>query len=274
MFHLLKTDSVCVYLKRAPYRFGRIRNSVSTLMHEIENSHHLTRKTERVATYGVLDGAVLDYRDERGKPLSAIAQVLYAHLDRRQGNNGSAWPSQQTLADDMGVSRSTVIRAYAELERAGFATHRRRFNQSNVTRITNAARESWRARKAAECVTGEASKWVTGDTLKTIKEKQSTTTAAHEVRTPAPPAASAPSVGGLLSELPNDIRHQVRLTKGLTATLAALQSARWTPADVATYLAGTNYLSAQNPAGCLVAVLTTAVDTATQRPSAATAQTR
>ena len=246
---------------------------MSTLMQKNTPAHHLSRTNERVVTYGVVSGDVLDYRDEHGKPLSMAARLLYAYLDRRQGNNGTAWPSQQTLADEMGVSRSTVVRAYAELQQAGFATHRRRFNQSNVTRITNAARESWQARKAAECVTRDTDKWRTSDTLKRTKNQEPTTTAAPEV-TPAPPAASAQGVGELLNDIPTDIRHQVRLTKGLSATLSALQAARWTSADVAAYLAGTNYRSAQNPAGCLVSVLTAAVDTATERPSAATKKTR
>jgi DNA-binding transcriptional regulator YhcF (GntR family) len=237
-------------------------------------AHHLGRTNERVVTYGVVSGDVLDYRDEHGKPLSMAARLLYAYLDRRQGNNGTAWPSQQTLADEMGVSRSTVVRAYAELEQAGFATHRRRFNQSNVTRITNAARESWQARKAAECVTRDTDKWRTSDTLKRTKNQEPTTTAANEVRTPAPPAASAADVVEMLSELPNDIRQKIRLQKTLIAALSALQADDWTPTDVAALAAETNYAAAENPAGCLVSVLTAAADTATERPSAATKKTR
>jgi DNA-binding transcriptional regulator YhcF (GntR family) len=236
-------------------------------------AHHLGRTNERVVTYGVVSGDVLDYRDEHGKPLSMAARLLYAYLDRRQGNNGTAWPSQQTLADEMGVSRSTVVRAYAELEQAGFATHRRRFNQSNVTRITNAARESWQARKAAECVTRDTDKWRTSDTLKRTKNQEPTTTAANEVKTPAPPAASASGVVEMLSELPTHIRESVSLNRKFTAALDAIRH-DWTPTEFATHMAGTNYLAADNPVAVLVTIACAIADGTVQKPKSAPVKTR
>jgi hypothetical protein len=133
--------------------------------------------------------------------------------------------------------------------------------------IGNRARESWKAKQRTERDTGGLSKWDISGPLKTTKEKQPTTTAAA-VRTEPPQVAGAGGVGGLLDEIPVDIRQQLRLTKRLTATLSALEAALWTPADVAELLASSTYASAQNPAAMAVSLLTTAADTATERPSA------
>jgi DNA-binding transcriptional MocR family regulator len=52
--------------------------------------------------------------------VSHLAVRLWARLDRYAGKNGRAFPSRKTLAEDLGVSMSTITRALAELSTAGW----------------------------------------------------------------------------------------------------------------------------------------------------------
>ena len=57
------------------------------------------------------------YNDERVLPR---AKMVYLYLADRQGDKGETWPGINTMARDLSVSRSTVIRAIADLERLGY----------------------------------------------------------------------------------------------------------------------------------------------------------
>ena len=57
------------------------------------------------------------YNDERVLPR---AKLVYLYLSDRQGNKAETWPGINSMARDLTMSRSTVIRAIADLERLGY----------------------------------------------------------------------------------------------------------------------------------------------------------
>jgi biotin operon repressor len=60
--------------------------------------------------------------------LSSDAKLVYMGLQR-----GSCYPGQQRLADDLGLSRHTIMRRVSELERAGLLEiQRRAVGQTNL----------------------------------------------------------------------------------------------------------------------------------------------
>ena len=52
--------------------------------------------------------------------LNSNAKVLWAYLKHRQGDNDFAWPSQERISEDTGISRSTISRATRDLVDAGW----------------------------------------------------------------------------------------------------------------------------------------------------------
>jgi DNA-binding transcriptional MocR family regulator len=57
------------------------------------------------------------YNDER---VLARAKAVYLYLADRQGAAEETWPGINTMARELSMSRSTVIRAIADLERLGY----------------------------------------------------------------------------------------------------------------------------------------------------------
>ncbi|MFI8966048.1 PLP-dependent aminotransferase family protein [Streptomyces sp. NPDC053493] len=70
----------------------------------------------RVATEG--------WRDRPGPRYRRIAAVLAETIERRRVGAGDRLPAERLLADALGVSRGTVVRAYDELARAGLVERR------------------------------------------------------------------------------------------------------------------------------------------------------
>ena len=56
------------------------------------------------------------------RDLTPTAKLVYASLWDRAGDKNSCWPSQQTIADDVGISSRAVSRAVVQLEQAGELT--------------------------------------------------------------------------------------------------------------------------------------------------------
>ena len=52
--------------------------------------------------------------------LPSRARAVYMYLRDRSDANGKCWPGIKTIASDMKMSRSTVKRALADLERHGY----------------------------------------------------------------------------------------------------------------------------------------------------------
>jgi len=50
---------------------------------------------------------------------SGSTDLIYCYIRYRQGSNDNAWPHVSTICEDLGLSKSTVLRAIAELEAAG-----------------------------------------------------------------------------------------------------------------------------------------------------------
>jgi DNA-binding MarR family transcriptional regulator len=69
--------------------------------------------------------------------LPARAKSVYMYLRDRSGREGGCWPSLNTIARDLSLSRSTVKRAIADLKRQGFvnATPRYRENGSRSSSL-------------------------------------------------------------------------------------------------------------------------------------------
>ena len=74
------------------------------------------------------------YADEE---LSHRAKAVYMYLRDRADAEGKCWPGINTIAADLKLSRSTVKRALADLERAGYLkrTHRFRENGSYTSNL-------------------------------------------------------------------------------------------------------------------------------------------
>ena len=52
--------------------------------------------------------------------LPSRARAVYMYLRDRADSEGKCWPGIETIASDMRLSRSTVKRALADLERRGY----------------------------------------------------------------------------------------------------------------------------------------------------------
>lgn len=66
--------------------------------------------------------------------------VLYQYLRDRAGKKGYCWPSVKTIAEDVGMSKSTVKRGVADLAKQGFIQVENRYREnggktSNLYRI-------------------------------------------------------------------------------------------------------------------------------------------
>lgn len=116
------------------------------------------------------------------KSLSANAVRLYGILNRYANNQGKAWPSRKTLADQMALSVATVDRAKEELEGAGWLGVEHRVGPagdptSNVYTLYTTSSQVMRGSP-----THEGTGTPTGDDLKRVNRKQSQTKQASLVR--------------------------------------------------------------------------------------------
>lgn len=65
--------------------------------------------------------------------LNPSAKLLYGRLCLYSNDKGEAWPSQATLADEMGVSVRAIAKQISQLEDAGLLESRQRpFGQTTV----------------------------------------------------------------------------------------------------------------------------------------------
>ena len=69
--------------------------------------------------------------------LSHRAKAVYMYLRDRSNAEGKCWPGIKTIAADLQLSRSTVKRALADLEKHGYLekTHRFRENGSYTSNL-------------------------------------------------------------------------------------------------------------------------------------------
>jgi DNA-binding MarR family transcriptional regulator len=58
------------------------------------------------------------------------AKCVYLYLRDRAARDGSCWPSLNTIAGDLSLSRSTVKRAIADLRKAGFVRSEPRYREN------------------------------------------------------------------------------------------------------------------------------------------------
>jgi len=69
------------------------------------------------------------YHDER---VLSRAKAVYLYLSDHQGTNEETWPGINTMARELNMSRSTVIRAIADLERLGYITKEAAFRTNKA----------------------------------------------------------------------------------------------------------------------------------------------
>ena len=82
------------------------------------------------------------YRD---KALTHRAKAVYMYLRDRSDAEGKCWPGINTIASDLGFSRSTVKRALTDLEQLGYLRRQARHREngswtSNLYTISRAPR--------------------------------------------------------------------------------------------------------------------------------------
>ena len=68
------------------------------------------------------------------------ARAVYMYLKDRANKDGTCWPSIQTIAEELRLSRATVYRALDDLCKAGLLTREQRWREnggrtSNLYRI-------------------------------------------------------------------------------------------------------------------------------------------
>jgi len=64
------------------------------------------------------------------EPLPSRAKTVYFCLRDHANKDGKCYPSIPTIAQETSLSRSTVKRAIADLERAGFLTKEQRWREN------------------------------------------------------------------------------------------------------------------------------------------------
>ena len=64
------------------------------------------------------------------KRLPHRAKVVYMYLRSMSTSKGECWPGIKTIAEDLSLSRSTVKRALADLEKYGFIEKCHRFREN------------------------------------------------------------------------------------------------------------------------------------------------
>lgn len=62
--------------------------------------------------------------------LPSRARAVYMYLHDRSDAEGKCWPGIKTIASDMKLSRSTVKRALADLEKAGYLKKLLRYREN------------------------------------------------------------------------------------------------------------------------------------------------
>lgn len=98
--------------------------------------------------------------------LGAYPKLLFVMLRTHVDGRGRCWPSFQTLADEMEVSRSTVIRSMKKLEEAGLVRKARRVSaEGSLT-----SNEYWVAESLRDYVPSEG--WCLSDT-RVVSERTS-----------------------------------------------------------------------------------------------------
>ena len=58
------------------------------------------------------------------------AKTVYMYLQNMAVSSGQCWPGIRTIAADLGLSRSTVKRALADLEKHGYIEKERRYRDN------------------------------------------------------------------------------------------------------------------------------------------------
>ena len=84
---------------------------------------------------------MLNNREIYSTDLPHRAVAAYMYLRDRADKDGTCYPAISTIAQDLKISKSTVKRALAELEKEGYIRHERRYrktggNSSNIYYVT------------------------------------------------------------------------------------------------------------------------------------------
>jgi DNA-binding transcriptional MocR family regulator len=69
---------------------------------------------------GPLDQATIDRAVDASQGIGDVGRAVYQAIASYALSEAVCWPSQQTIADDLGIKRVRVSRAVGRLERAGW----------------------------------------------------------------------------------------------------------------------------------------------------------
>ena len=64
--------------------------------------------------------------------LPSRAVAVYLYLVQRANSDGQCWPSERRIALDLSISKSTVKRAIADLEKGGYISIEQRYRKSGA----------------------------------------------------------------------------------------------------------------------------------------------
>jgi len=93
--------------------------------------------TTALGPFGMVPAGIIE------SALSDAAVRLYAYLWRKGGNDGSAYPSLATMADDLGWSREKAKRTVGELRAAALVVVVEERQRENGARSSNRYRVEW-----------------------------------------------------------------------------------------------------------------------------------
>jgi len=79
----------------------------------------------------------------RRTDLSPIAKLLWGRLSQFAGRNGQCFPTQYTLALELGCVPRTILRALKELEEAGLIRRKSPSGQARIMRATTRYEFIW-----------------------------------------------------------------------------------------------------------------------------------
>jgi DNA-binding MarR family transcriptional regulator len=128
------------------------------------------KRQEMPSGYGIVQKVVM-----RMGGLSITSKAVYALLASYTGATRYCWPSQKTIAADLGISRSSVLRSLSELERANLVKRSklyddfRRNNKYKLMVIRNLPEAPARH---MQTVTGDTFEAVSSDTQKINREEE------------------------------------------------------------------------------------------------------
>jgi hypothetical protein len=98
---------------------------------------------EEFIPFKLFVGAFIPNAILRCKELSSMAKLVWARLCEFAGEKGECYPSQETLANELGTNKRSIIRSLQELEDHGFIKRVKPTGQDKLNHKTNRYKFLW-----------------------------------------------------------------------------------------------------------------------------------